>query len=112
VLAVLLIIDLSDNALNSFITSACDCKMMASSYGQNFTLISNTWFTTGHRRFAECPKHSAKALFHSAKANRTRQKSDGDVIFAECLFSGTRQNFAVCWFALGKIKPRGGRSDG
>jgi len=48
--------------------------MMASSYGQNFTLICNILFTTGHRRFAECPKHSAKALFHSAKANRTRQK--------------------------------------
>ena len=105
-LAVLLIIDLSDNALNSFITSACDCKMMASSYGQNFTLISNTWFTTGHRRFAECPFPLGEGKPHTAK------KSDGEVIFIECLFSGTRQNFAVCWYALGKIKHRGGRSDG
>ena len=35
------------------------------------------------------------------------KQTDGEATFAECLFSGTRQSFAVCQQALGKIKQNG-----
>jgi hypothetical protein len=53
--------------------------------------------TTGNRRFAECLRHSAKPIMHSAKALRsaalgkahTAKKSIGKDRFAECFLSGS-----------------------
>jgi len=35
------------------------------------------------------------------------KQADSEATFAECFFSGTRQSFAVCQHALGKIKQNG-----
>jgi hypothetical protein len=56
--------------------------------------------TTGNRRFAECLRHSAKPIMHSAKVlwsaalgkAHTAKKSVGKDRFAECFLSGTRQS--------------------
>ena len=67
--------------------------------------------TTGLEIFAECLKHTVKHIKHSTKGlpSAARQipdgnSCDGEAGFAECLFSGTQQSFAVCQIALGKIK--------
>ena len=70
--------------------------------------------TTGHRLFAECPKHLAKHQIYSAKTlpsvalgiPHTATVDSAKQAFAECIFSDTRQSFAVCHNALGKIKQR------
>ena len=55
---------------------------------------------TGLLEFAECPKHSANHLKHSANGSpsvtlgeqHSSKKSDGKANFAECFLSGTRQS--------------------
>jgi len=46
------------------------------------------------KAFAEC----------NIRQTTLGKQTDGEATFAECLFSGTRQSFAVCQQALGKIK--------
>jgi hypothetical protein len=53
-------------------------------------LVAQPYVNTGIELFAECPKHSAKSLLHSA--NSTRDSCDDEEGFAECLFSDTRQS--------------------
>jgi len=70
-------------------------------------LIRLTLFTLLHCGTQVQSKHSAKPQLHSAKDLPSATPGnccDGEVGFAECLFSNTRQSFVVCQNAIGKIK--------
>jgi hypothetical protein len=59
--------------------------------------------TTGIAFFAECLRHSAKAILHTRQ--RTLGKDFiGKGFFAECFFRTLGKDFAECQKALGKEK--------
>jgi hypothetical protein len=63
--------------------------------------------TTGIAFFAECLRHSAKAILHSAKALPSvtlGKEFIGKGFFAECFFRTLGKDFAECQKALGKEK--------
>jgi hypothetical protein len=64
-------------------------------------------FTTGIAFFAECLRHSAKTILHSAKALTSVTLGKyfiGKRFFAECFFRTLGKDFAECQKALGKEK--------